>query len=412
MNFIEPVRIAFDSLQSNKLRAILTMLGIIIGVAAVILMVGIGRGAQASVENQIRSIGTNVMFITPGSSNQGGVRTAAGSAQTLTYADATALASVPGVAAVAPEYDNRAQVVYQGNNVNTRVAGVTPEYTSVRNMNVANGAFIDAAQVQGSSAVVVLGANVAQNLFPAVDPVGQSVRINNQTFRVIGVMEAKGGSGFGSQDDQVFIPITTATLRLFQPTQYRGSKVVSTINLQAASEDQVKTVQQAVTDTLRERHNLTTADNDFSILSQEDILQTASTVTGVFTILLGSIAGISLLVGGIGIMNIMLVSVTERTKEIGLRKAIGARKRDIMAQFLTEAAVLSVVGGLIGVTIAFIAGSALGGINLGTFKLSPSIGLDSVLLATMFSLGVGIFFGAYPANRAANLRPIEALRYE
>ena len=412
MNLIEPINIALDSLQSNKLRAVLTMLGIIIGVAAVILMVGIGRGAQASVENQIRAIGTNVMFISPGSSNQGGVRTAAGSAQTLTYADAKALADVPGVAAVAPEYDNRAQVVYQGNNVNTRVAGVTPEYTTVRNLNVASGAFIDAAQVQGNSSVVVLGANVAQNLFPGLDPVGQSVRLNNQTFRVIGVMEAKGGSGFGSQDDQVFVPITTAQMRLFQPTQYRGSKVVSTINVQAASQEGMKATQQAVTDALRERHNLTTADNDFSILSQEDILQTASTVTGVFTILLGSIAGISLLVGGIGIMNIMLVSVTERTKEIGLRKAIGARKSDIMAQFLTEATVLSVVGGLIGVTIAFVAGQLLGGINLGTFKLAPSIGLDSVLLATMFSMGVGLFFGAYPANRAANLRPIEALRYE
>ncbi len=412
MNLIEPIRIALDSLQSNKLRAVLTMLGIIIGVAAVILMVGIGRGAQASVEAQIQSIGTNVMFITPGSSNQGGVRTASGSAQTLTYADATALANVPGVAAVAPEYDNRGQVVYQGNNVNTRVAGVTPEYTTVRNMNVASGAFIDAAQVQSNSSVVVLGANVAQNLFAGVDPVGQSVRINNQTFRVVGVMEAKGGSGFGSQDDQVFIPISTAQMRLFQPTQYRGSKVVSTINVQAASQDQTTAVQQAVTDLLRERHSLTTADNDFSILSQQDILQTASTVTGVFTILLGSIAGISLLVGGIGIMNIMLVSVTERTKEIGLRKAIGARKRDIMAQFLTEAAVLSVVGGLIGVTIAFLGGHLLGGMNLGTFKLTPSIGLDSVMLATVFSLGVGLFFGAYPANRAANLRPIEALRYE
>ncbi|MFN8484632.1 MAG: ABC transporter permease [Anaerolineae bacterium] len=412
MNFLESFNIALDSLQSNKLRAVLTMLGIIIGVAAVILMVGIGRGAQVSVENQIRSMGTNVMFITPGSSNQGGVRTATGSAQTLTSADATAIAGLSGVAAVAPEYDNRAQVVYQGNNVNTRVAGVTPEYTAVRNMNVASGAFIDAAQVQSNASVVVLGANVAQNLFPGVDPVGQSVRVNNQTFRVIGVMESKGGSGFGSQDDQVFVPITTAQMRLFQPTQYRGSKVVSTINVQAASEDQAKAVQQSVTDLLRERHSLTTADNDFSILSQEDILQTASTVTGVFTILLGSIAAISLLVGGIGIMNIMLVSVTERTREIGLRKAIGARKRDIMAQFLTEATLLSVVGGLIGVTIAFVAGQALGGLNLGTFKLSPSIGLDSVMLATMFSIGVGLFFGAYPANRAANLRPIEALRYE
>ena len=414
MNILESLQIALDGIISNKLRAVLTMLGIIIGVAAVIVMLGIGRGAQASIEAQIQSNGTNLLYVRPGSTQQGGVRQAQGSAQTLTYADAQALAepgAAPAVAAVAPEYNAFGQVVYQGVNANSRVTGVTPEYLSVRLLSLASGDFIDASQVTGRSTVAVLGANVAKTLFQDADPIGQSIRINNISFRVIGVLAAKGGTGFGSLDDQVMVPITTAQLRLAGGGQFRGSNNISVINVQIVDASQNDAAIQQVSQILRERHHIT-ADDDFNVTSQQDIIQTAATTTGIFTLFLGAIAGISLLVGGIGIMNIMLVSVTERTREIGLRKAVGARRRDVLTQFLVEAMVLSVLGGLIGVTLAFGVARLIGGTQFGSFSLNPVIGLDSVLMATLFSVGVGLFFGAYPANRAASLNPIEALRYE
>ena len=414
MNILESLQIALDGIISNKLRAVLTMLGIIIGVAAVIVMLGIGRGAQASIEAQIQSNGTNLLYVRPGSTQQGGVRQAQGSAQTLTYADAQALAeagAAPAVAAVAPEYNAFGQVVYQGINANSRVTGVTPEYLSVRLLSLASGDFIDASQVTARSTVAVLGANVAKTLFQDADPIGQSIRINNISFRVIGVLAAKGGTGFGSLDDQVMVPITTAQLRLAGGGQFRGSNNISVINVQIVDASQNDAAIQQVSQILRERHHIT-ADDDFNVTSQQDIIQTAATTTGIFTLFLGAIAGISLLVGGIGIMNIMLVSVTERTREIGLRKAVGARRRDVLTQFLVEAMVLSVLGGLIGVTLAFGVARLVGGAQFGTFSINPVIGLDSVLMATLFSVGVGLFFGAYPANRAASLNPIEALRYE
>ena len=414
MNIFESLQIALDGLVSNKLRAVLTMLGIIIGVAAVIVMLGIGRGAQASIEAQIQSNGTNLLYVRPGSTQQGGVRTAQGSAQTLTYADAQALAepgAAPAVAAVAPEYNAFGQVVYQGVNANSRVTGVTPEYLAVRLMSLASGDFIDASQVTARSTVAVLGANVAKTLFQDTDPIGQSIRINNIAFRVVGVLASKGGTGFGSLDDQVMVPITTAQLRLAGGGQFRGSNNISVINVQIVDAAQNDAAVQQVSQILRERHRIT-GEDDFNVTSQQDIIETASTTTGIFTLFLGAIAGISLLVGGIGIMNIMLVSVTERTREIGLRKAVGARRRDVLTQFLVEAMVLSVLGGLIGVALAFGVARLVGGAQFGTFSINPVIGLDSVLMATVFSVAVGLFFGAYPANRAAALNPIEALRYE
>ena len=419
MSVFESFQVALDSLLSNKLRAVLTMLGIIIGVAAVITMLGIGRGAQAQIQSQIQQNGTNLLFIRPGSTQQGGVAQAQGSAQTLTTEDAKALAdpgAAPAVASVAPEFDSFGQVIYQGNNTNTRIVGVTPEYLDVRNMSLASGEFINANQITGKSTVAVLGSSVAQTLFQGEDPVGQTIRVNsggnNSTqFKIIGVLNSKGGTGFGSQDDQMFVPLTTAQTRLAGGGRFRGANIVSVINVQVVDAAENDAAIQQVSDILRQKHRVTYQD-DFTVLSQQDILQTAETATGVFTIFLGSIAAISLLVGGIGIMNIMLVSVTERTKEIGLRKAVGARKHDILTQFLVEAIVLSVTGGLIGVGIAYLLSRAIAGVSLGTLSLTPSIGLDSVLLATVFSVGVGLFFGAYPANRAASLNPIEALRYE
>ncbi len=414
MNLMESTRIALRSLAANKLRSALTMLGIIIGVAAVIALMGVGRGAQAAIDNQINSMGTNLLFVSPGSTNEGGVRTAQGSAQTLTYQDAQALAdpqNAPAVAAVAPEMDAFGQVVYMGNNVNTRVLGVTPEYSSVRNEAVQEGDFITQANVQGRSAVAVLGANVASELFTnGLDPVGQTIRINNNSFRVVGLLQAKGGGGFGNQDDQILVPITTAMARL-QRNQTTGGQSVGQISVQAVDQSQMDAATQQIGDILRQRHHILYQD-DFTIRSQQDLLGTANQVTGVLTLFLGGVAGISLLVGGIGIMNIMLVSVTERTREIGIRKAIGATRRNVLSQFLTEATILSVFGGLIGVALGAAIARLISGINMGATPIHAVVAPDSILLATAFALAVGLFFGIYPAYRAASLNPIDALHYE
>ena len=414
MDIRESLAAALRSLRANKVRSALTMLGIIIGVAAVIAMLAIGRGAQDAVTDQIQSMGTNLIFVFPGAAQQGGVRQAAGSAQTLTYDDALAIANrddCPSVVAVAPEFQMGGQVVYQGQNVNSRIVGVTDAYATVRNYEVADGEFITPAHVTGRSVVAVLGANVAYRLFGDESPIDQSIRINNITFKVIGVLASKGGTGFGSQDDQVLIPLTTAQTRMGRRF-YRGSVVVSTISVQAISERAVDQAIEEISQVLRQRHRIL-FDDDFQVLSQNDILSIANQITGILTAFLGGIAAISLLVGGIGIMNIMLVSVTERTREIGIRKAVGAKRRDILAQFLTEATMLSVLGGLLGI----LAGWGISGIvsrvvtSTGT-PLASRLTLDAVLLATGFSVAVGLFFGIYPAARAAALHPIEALRYE
>ncbi len=410
MNFSESMHIALRSLGANRLRSGLTMLGIVIGVMSVIAMLSIGQGAQAAITNQITSIGTNLLYVRSGSTDSGGVRSAEGSAATLTIEDGEALQGLDGIVAVAPEADSFGQVAYLGNNENGRVIGTTPEYLDAMNVTLAEGEFISAANVTARSAVVVLGSQVATDLFDTASPIGQSVRINGQTFRVIGVMTAKGGTGAMNSDTQVYMPITTAMTRLSRPGQFRGGNSVSVLNIKITDTKMQDTVTLEIGDVLRERHHV--VQDDFTIQSQQDILNTANQVTGILTLFLGGVAAISLIVGGIGIMNIMLVSVTERTREIGLRKAVGARKRDILAQFLTEATFLSLSGGLIGVALGALIAHFISGISLGGSTVNAVVGMDSVLLSIAFSAGVGLFFGSYPANRAASLRPIEALRYE
>ncbi|MCL4395686.1 MAG: ABC transporter permease, partial [Chloroflexi bacterium] len=371
----------------------------------------IGRGAQAAITSQITSIGTNLLYIRPGSTQSGGVRAAEGSAATLTLEDGDALVGLPDVVAVAPEVDSFGQVVYLSANDNARILGVTPDYVNAININVADGEFISSSNVSARSAVAVIGAQIASDLYGTVDPVGQTIRINGQTFRVIGVLEAKGGTGFLNQDTQVIVPITTAISRLSRGGRFRGGNAVSTINIKITDTSAQDAVVQEIGDVLRQRHHVQFQD-DFSIQSQQDILNTANQVTGILTIFLGGIAGISLIVGGIGIMNIMLVSVTERTREIGIRKAVGARRRDILAQFLTEATILSLGGGIIGILFGALVAHFISGIQLGSTSLTPSVDPDSVILAVLFSAAVGLFFGSYPASRAASLHPIDALRYE
>jgi putative ABC transport system permease protein len=414
MNLAESIRIALRSLSANKLRSALTMLGIIIGVAAVIALMGVGRGAQHAIDTQINSLGTNLLFVSPGAANSEGVRQAQGSSQTLTYEDALALndpQNLPAVAGVAPEVRAFGQVVYQGNNANTPIAGVTPDYQGVRNYNVQSGEFINQANITSRSLVAVIGANVASELFTGgEDPVGQTIRINNVPFRVIGVLESKGGSGFGNQDDQVLVPLTTAITRL-QRNRFGSGNVISQISVQVVDANQMDLATQQISEVLRQRHHIRYED-DFTIRSQHDILASANQITGVMTLFLGGVAGISLLVGGIGIMNIMLVSVTERTREIGIRKAIGATRQNVLGQFLTEATILSVLGGLIGIALGAGIARLVSGLQAGTVTIQAVVAPDSILLATLFSVVVGLFFGIYPAYRAAQLNPIDALRYE
>jgi putative ABC transport system permease protein len=412
MNLLQNLLEAIESLSANKLRSMLTILGIVIGVAAVIAMLAIGRGAQASITNQISSIGTNLVYVSPGAQRQAGVVTS-NSSGTLTVDDAAALANLPGVINVAPEVDGRAQLAYQGQNTNTRLVGVTPSYQSMRSITMADGTFITDANQVARSSVVVLGSSVANNLFGGVSgAVGQSVRINGQPYRVIGVMNSKGGTGFLNQDNQVIVPLTTAQTRLTGGQSFRGANVVNTINIQAADAKSVTNLVSEITTVMRTRHHTSPGTDDFSVTSQQDALSAATSVTDTLTLFLGGIAGISLLVGGIGIMNIMLTTVTERTREIGLRKAIGAQKQDILFQFLIESMVLSLLGGVIGVALGWGIAQLMGRVSLGGAAITPVVGLDSVLLATLFSMAVGLFFGIYPASRAASLQPVEALRYE
>jgi putative ABC transport system permease protein len=404
---------ALDSLYGNKLRSILTVLGIVIGVAAVIAMLSIGRGAEASITSRIEGMGTNLVYVSPGSTSQGGVQSAAGSAGTLTLDDAEALAEVPNVVAVASVTNSFVQVVYQGQNINIILMGVTPGYETVSSLTLADGEFITESDQDARSLVVLLGSSVAENLFGGTGGVvGQKVRLNGQPYKVIGVLASKGGTGFMNQDDQVFIPLSTALNRLVGGSRFRGSSVISQITVKAASADAVDQVVEDVTLTMRARHETIEGADDFSITSQEATLEAATEVSDTLTIFLGGIAGISLMVGGIGIMNIMLTTVTERTHEIGLRKALGARRSDILLQFLVESTVLSLAGGLIGVALGWGIARLMGQIQISDSSITPVVGLDSILLAALFSMAVGLFFGIYPATRAARLQPVDALRYE
>jgi putative ABC transport system permease protein len=404
---------ALESLKSNTLRSMLTVLGIVIGVAAVIAMLSIGRGAQASITSRIESMGTNLVYVTPGSTSQGGVQSAAGSAGTLTLDDANALADLPNVVAVASVTNSFVQVVYQGQNTNTRLMGITPGYETVSSLTLADGEFISESDQNARSLVVVLGSSVAEDLFGGTGGVvGQKVRLNGQPYKVIGVLASKGGTGFMNQDDQVFIPLSTALNRLVGGSRFRGSSVISQITVKAYSADVVDQVVEDVTLTMRARHDTIEGADDFTVSSQKDTLDAATEVADTLTIFLGGIAGISLAVGGIGIMNIMLTTVTERTHEIGLRKAVGAKRSDILLQFLVESTVLSLTGGLIGAAFGWGIARLMGQVQLSGSSITPVVGLDSVLLAVLFSMAVGLFFGIYPATRASRLQPVEALRYE
>ena len=405
MNFKESFFTALSALLANKLRSLLTMLGIIIGVAAVITMIAIGEGSQQAVMQRIQSLGSNLLFVSPGASRGGpGMVMQSGTSQRLRMEDVEAIErGSTALVALIPELNRQAQVKYENRNWNTRIVGTVPEYEHVRNFAAAYGRYFTHAEERSASKVAVIGANIVENLFPSGDPLGKSIRIQGSSFEVIGILEAKGQSGFNNPDDQVIVPLTTAQRRLF------GIDFLSQITAQVLDPARSDTAFYDIERLLRKKHKLRPEqDNDFSIRNQADLIQTFQETQATFTFLLAGIAAVSLLVGGIGIMNIMIVSVTERTREIGIRKAIGARRRDVMTQFLIESVVMSVVGGMMGILVGISASyliTAYGNMN-------PIISPDSIIVSFAFASLVGIFFGLYPAWKAAQSNVIDALRYE
>ena len=399
------VRVAADSILKNKMRAFLTMLGIVIGVAAVIVMVAIGYGARSSIRRQIANLGSNMIIIVPGSSAQGGVSQGAGTFNRLTVNDATLLQRESELlAGVSPVVMLRAQVVGGLGNWRSQVNGVASDYQIIRDWSVASGTFFEDADVQALRKVAVMGATVARNLFPSTDPVGQEIRLRNVPFTIIGVLASKGQTAGGmDQDDIVLIPYTTAQTRL------SGSSFIGQILVSARSPDAIPAAQEEARSLMREAHRLAPNEpDDFTIRNQDELAQAAQGTTRVMSYLLAAIASVSLVVGGIGIMNIMLVSVTERTREIGIRMAIGARGSDVLTQFLIESIVMSVLGGLIGIATGFVGAAVLGKITGWSTGTPPS----AALMAVGFSITVGVFFGFYPARKASLLNPIDALRHE
>lgn len=407
MTTIDILEETYAALSGNKVRSGLTMLGIVIGIGSVIAMVSIGQGAQTSIQSSIQSIGSNLVLVLPGAQRGpgAGVSTGRGAARTLTQSDADAIVKkVTTAKAVAPEITGRYQVTAKGLNTNTSVVGTTASYPSVRNLEIDEGVFISDQNNSSLSKVAVIGPTTRNDLFASgTEALGQTIRIKGIEFKVIGITKAKGGSGFGSQDDMIFIPLTSAQRFL------AGSQYVTTISVQAQSAELMTNIQTQITDLLLARHKITDPTQaDFTVLNQADIVATASSITSTFTILLAAVAGISLVVGGIGIMNMMLTTVTERTREIGLRKAIGARNADISIQFLVEAVMLTFIGGIIGVLL----GLSISYIITSLGILTTSVSLSSILLAFGVSALIGIVFGYYPARRAASLSPIDALRFE
>ncbi len=406
MEITEFITESFSTLLLNKVRTGLAMLGVIIGIGSVIALVSLGQASQQSITNQIQALGSNLLTITPGSQTSGGVRSS-GSVTTLTYEDAKAItssSSITTVSKVSAEYSSRGQVVAGKNNTNVTVTGVTPDYSEIKNLTLSTGSFINDRHISSMSKVAILGSQTAIDLFGEnANPIGKTIRIESQVFSVTGVTKSKGGSGFNNQDDVVLIPLTTAQKLLF------GVDYVSSISVSAISEDVMDKSEEEVTSLLMTRHKIKNIDAiDFRVMSQEDLLSTVTEVVGTFTALLSGIAAISLLVGGIGIMNIMLVTVTERTREIGLRKSLGAKGKVIITQFLIEAVMITFVGGVIGSVLGVIVSYILSNVMNLPFVLS----IGSIVLAFFVSAAVGILFGWYPAQKAAKLQPIEALRYE
>ena len=407
MDFISTLRLAMRALARNKLRSGLTMLGIIIGVGAVIAMVGIGQGADQQIQQQIANMGSNMLMVMSGSVNRGGLRIGFGATKTLVYDDVQAIQrECPSVEAVAPGTQTNSQVVFGNDNWGTRIIGTAPQYFEIRSWPLASGVYFDQAQVEQNSNVAVIGETVRKNLFSVNDPLGQTVRIKNLPFTVIGVLQPKGSSASGmgeDQDDQVFIPYTTHQKKLTGDTWLRYL-TVSAVSLEAST-----SAQQQIETLLRERHRIRQGqDDDFFVRNMKDVADQAAQASQVMTVLLASIASVSLLVGGIGIMNIMLVSVTERTREIGIRIALGATEEDVQRQFLIEAFVLSAIGGLIGILV----GIGASWLISTRFNWPVLVSPMSILVAAVFSMTIGIFFGYYPARKASRLDPIEALRYE
>lgn len=406
--WLGPFATAWVGIATHKLRSFLTILGVVIGVAAVITLMSIGKGTEATIMSRIQSLGSNNLYIRPGTTSQFGVRSAAGSATSLTLEDATAISEqVSHLTAVAPSNSTRLQLVTTSQNMNAQITGTTPDYKVAYNLQIADGAFFSESDYQSGAGVVVLGSNVKDTLFQNDDAIGQTLRMGTRIVRIIGVLKSQGQSVGGSVDDAALIPLTAMQQMFSQPRTSRGERVVNSIAVTVTDTKKASQVVDQITALLRSRHQLGIGkDNDFTVTSVEEIARTVSETAATMTFFLGAIAAISLLVGGIGVMNIMLVSVVERTREIGVRKALGAREQDIWGQFLIEAAFLTITGGIIGVMAGYTASSVVSRLGLMTTLVS----LDIVLLAILVSVGIGLFFGFYPAWNASRLNPIEALR--
>jgi putative ABC transport system permease protein len=407
---LDPLYTAWTAVVTHKLRSFLTILGVLIGVAAVIILMSVGKGTTANIISNISSLGTNTVYVSPGSTTSGGVRSGFGSASTLTLEDAEAIAAeVPEVAAVAPYSTSQSQVIAGSNNMNVRITGVTVDYQQVLNITVAEGDFISQDQYDRKSKVAVIGPEVSSTLFGEDDPVGQKIRMSNTVFTIIGLLESKGTSMMSSTDQTILIPLSTLQGIMSKSVTAAGQHTVNSITLQVTEKEQIATVKEEITALLQDRHNIAFGDdNDFTVTSSDDLISTITSSTESLTLLLGAIAGISLLVGGIGVMNIMLVSVMERRREIGIRKALGAKESDIWGQFLIDSGLLTLAGGIIGVGIGWGGSYLINSMGLMTTVVTS----DIVVLAVAVSLGIGLFFGFYPAWQASRLDPIQALRAE